>query len=260
MRNSEKPFPIALIVSTVLAAVLCVGAPARGADSPSADELLARSIAYHDPDGVWGERPVRVTIAGVLSDELAARRGTSTTERRALIDPVAGRFEVAFAEQGALVEMTVVGDEAVVTVDGRSDLSPEDLERYRATAPRALLLRNYMSYLYGLPMKLRDAGTNLDPVPERTTFEGEDVWALRVTYDQEVGGDTWYFYLDPETAALVGYRFYHDEEAGDGEYIVLDDEIEGGGLRLPKVRKWYTNQGEKYLATDTVAELTVLEP
>lgn len=275
MRKSNKPLaarnlpvrnlplrnlPVLLVCSTALAAVLCVAPHVSGADAPSAEELLAKSIAYHDPEGVWGEAAVRVTIQGELSDELAARSGARTTERRAVIDPRTGRFDVAFEESGAEVKMTVVGDEATVTVDGRSDLSAEELEKYRATVPRALLLRNYMSYLYGLPMKLRDAGVNLDPTPERTTFQGEDVWALRVTYDEAVGRDTWYFYLDPETAALVGYRFYHDEDAGDGEYIVLDGEIEGGGLRLPKVRRWYTNQEGTYLATDTVAELEVLEP
>lgn len=107
-------------------------------------------------------------------------------------------------------------------------------------------------------LKLRDPGTRLDPVPERTVFADRDVWALRVTYDEPVGSDTWYVYLDPETAALVGYRFYHDEAVGDGEWIVVDGEAEDEGLRLPRVRRWYTNADDTYLATDTLEELEVL--
>jgi hypothetical protein len=249
MRHLLPAVAAALALATVL--------PAASSGAPSAAELLSRSIAHHDPDGVWGERVVQVVVRSELSEELAARRGTSGTVRRAVIDPTSGRFAVSYEQGDALVEISVAGDRATVTVDGRSDLSAEELERYGAAPPRPLVLRDYMSYLYGLPMKLRDPGTNLDPAPERTTFQGRDVWALRVTYDESVGRDTWYFYLDPETAALVGYRFYHDEAAGDGEYIVLEDEISAGGLRLPRVRHWYTNPDETYLATDTLDELRV---
>jgi len=259
MRHVIKLFVCAAVFVAALPA--CPAALfAEGADTPSAEALLARSIAYYDPGGVWGERVVEVTVRSELSDELAARRGVSTTVRRAVIDPIAGRFTVSYEQEGADVRVQVVSDEATVTVGGRSDLSAEELERYGAAPPRPLVLRNYMSYLYGLPMKLRDAGTYLDPEAERTTFQGRDVWALRVTYDEAVGSDTWYFYLDPETAALVGYRFYHDEAAGDGEYIVLEEMAEDGGLRLPKVRRWYTNQGDTYLATDTLDALRVVRP
>ena len=41
-------------------------------------------------------------------------------------------------------------------------------------------------------MKLRDAGTRLGEVTE-TTFAEREVFGLRVTYEPEVGGDTWYF-------------------------------------------------------------------
>jgi len=259
MRHLIKLFVCAVLFVAASSAPFAA-LSAEEVKTATADQLLARSIAYHDPGGVWGERVVEVTIHGELSDELASRRGVSTTVRHAVIDPIAGRFTVSYQQEGAEVRISVVGDEATVTVGGRSDLSAEELERYGAAPPRPLVLRNYMSYLYGLPMKLRDAGTHLDPEPQRTTFQGEDVWALRVTYDEAVGSDTWYFYLDPETAALVGYRFYHDEAAGDGEYIVLEEMAEDGGLRLPKVRRWYTNQGDTYLATDTLDDLRVVRP
>ena len=67
--------------------------------------------------------------------------------------------------------------------------------------------------------------------------------ALKVTYEEGVGSDTWYVYLDRETPALVGYRFYHREAKGDGEYVLLEGEATGGGLRLPRQRAWYTKPG-----------------
>ena len=114
------------------------------------------------------------------------------------------------------------------------------------------MMRNYYTYLYGLPMKLKDPGTQLPSETAVTTFQGQDVFALRVTYDENVGTDTWYFYFHPRTFALVGYRFYHDESKADGEYIILEGESISGNVRLPKVRKWYTNMEDRHLGTDTV--------
>ena len=85
------------------------------------------------------------------------------------------------------------------------------------------------------------------------------VLSLRVTYDPEVGVDTWYLYFDPDTSALVGYRFYHDESANDGEYIVLEGEVSSGTLRLPKARTWYTHGDDRLLGTDTLTSLAGTE-
>jgi len=56
------------------------------------------------------------------------------------------------------------------------------------------MIRNYYSYLWGMPMKLRDPGTRLDPEIRETTFEGRPVRALKFTYGAEVGSDTLHFY------------------------------------------------------------------
>jgi hypothetical protein len=57
----------------------------------------------------------------------------------------------------------------------------------------------------------------------------------------------------------VGYRFFHDEGKGDGEYIVLEGEIEGGGLRLPARRTWYTNAEDELLGTDVLRSIRSLD-
>ena len=54
---------------------------------------------------------------------------------------------------------------------------------------------------------------------------------------------------------MIGYRFYHDEAANDGEYIELEGIQEGGGLRLPRARTWYTHKEDKLLGTDTLIKI-----
>lgn len=115
-------------------------------------------------------------------------------------------------------------------------------------------MRNYYTYLWGLPIKLTDSGTILGKQVEMSEFNSKKAYKLRVSYDPNVGSDVWYFYFDPKSYKLLGYRFYHDEAKNDGEYIYLEDEIKVAGMRLPKVRKWYTHQEDKFLGTDTLVK------
>ena len=58
------------------------------------------------------------------------------------------------------------------------------------------------------------------------------------------------FTLIKNTYKLRQYQFFHDETKNDGEYIVLENEIEVYGIKMPKDRAWYYNQQDKYLGTD----------
>lgn len=218
-------------------------------EMPTAEEILSRSIAYHDPDGVWGEGGFAIEISSTRP--LAGARQT-----RVVIDNRAGRFHYVTDHRGRDLEATVVGDECtMIALDGETDPTPEELEELGLSCQTLRRTRDYHVYLYGLPMKLRDPGTRIDPEPTRTTFDDRDAWEIRVTYDPEVGSDTWYFYFHPETFALSGYRFYHDEAANDGEYVLLEREEAGGGLRLPKVRSWFTHADDRLLGTDVVRSI-----
>ena len=158
---------------------------------------------------------------------------------------------------GMAIDYTTVGDELTVTVNGSAELSPETSAKMRLDRENGMFWRDYFGFLVGLPMKLTDPGTHLDPDTTDTEFGGRSVQSIRVTYDADVGGDTWYFYFDPETAELVGCRFYEDESKNEGEYIVFEGLVEASGLRLPRSRGWYVNADDRFLGTDEVANLTV---
>jgi hypothetical protein len=112
------------------------------------------------------------------------------------------------------------------------------------------MMKNYYQYLWLLPMKLNDEGTNLNPLVKTVDFFGRVSLEIMVTYDPGVGNDVWYFYFNPESYSLQGYRFYHDEETNDGEYIILEKEVTFEHVRLPKERKWYTHKEDKFLGAD----------
>ena len=219
--------------------------------SLTAKKLLDRSIAYHDPHGRWERGAFEIT-------EFASRPDGTGRRNILRIDNARSRFELDSTVDGRALALVVENDTVVARLDGKSNLSAVELERYRLKPAQVLSRRNRELYLWGLPMKLKDPGTRLDPGVKETHLEGRAVYQLRVTYDAGVGSDTWYFFLDRDTCALVGHRFHHDESAGDGEYAVLSEEISGQGLRLPRVRKWYTNKDNEPVITHTI--LSIIAP
>ncbi len=220
--------------------------PALVAAQPTAEELLDRSIAYHDPAGrlLGGAHRLRF---------LETRPEGTDRHSEVLIDIPTERFEMVRKGEHRIAGVMAPG-RCEMTLDGRSELSDKEREKHRLSCDRLRLMRNYYLYLWALPMKLHDPGTQLGAVTA-TNFVEQQVWGLRVTYEEAVGKDIWYFYFDRQSAALVGYRFYHDESKNDGEYIVLEGEVEAAGLRLPKSRSWYTHHDDRLLGTDTLLEI-----
>lgn len=244
-------FVLTTLWATILSLALTAG-PAVSGSSYSTD-LVERTIAFHDPQGVWQNGVFRLHLEETRPD--GPSRKTTL-----LVDNASGRFEIATQRDGAQIDGVLDGAGCEMRLNGSTQFSDEEKQRYRLTCERLEWLRNYYAYLWGLPMKLLDKGTLLDPDVLDTTYQGQAVKAVRVSYDAEVGSDVWYFYFDTEIHALAGYRFFHDEAKGDGEYITLEGLVETDGLRLPKSRAWYTNAEDRYLGTDTLVSLEVLSP
>ena len=231
------------------------GAPEPPApEIPAAEALIARSIAWHDPGGAWDAATIRLQIN-------ESRPGGAERRVEVAMTPGRGTMTVGRETEAATTAFSVLGDEIVHRgIPGRGDLDEETLAELGLDPERVRWLRNYYLFVWGLPMKLRDPGAIVDPEPVPDSFDGQEALRVRVTYDPEVGGDTWYFYFEPATARLIGYRFYHDEAANDGEYIHLSGEIADGGLRLPATRRWYTHQDDRFLGEDEAVSLRVSPP
>jgi len=221
-------------------------------DSLTAEQLLEKSIAYHDPEVRWMAFQDSLEIS-LETPDAPVRRSTI------YIDNQSGSFYVKANRDSNSVEYGVGKDSCLVKWNGRSDFSKAEAEENGLSCERAEMYRNYYTYLYGLPMKLKDPGTRLSEEVGLRTFKGKEYAVLRVDYDAEVGSDIWYFYFDPHTYAMEVYQFYRSDENGQtkedtGEYILLSSEEEIGGIRMPKTRAWYYNKDDKYLGTDILKQ------
>lgn len=221
----------------------CLGMQFIVAQTITGQALLEKSIQYHDPKGKWDK--FKGTMHFRETRPNGADRFTSI-----LLDNKRSIFSLDQMSSGYRVEKFIKQDQCSYKVDGATTVADSLIQKFRLTCPQIQRMRNYYVYLWGMPMKLRDPGTKIEEQVTQTTFMDKEVLAMKVTYEQSVGEDIWYFYFQPDNYALVGYRFYHDEAANDGEYIPLEGEETINGIRFPKARTWFVNKDDRLLGAD----------
>jgi len=222
---------------------LILGTAISQAQPLTGEELLNQAIQYHDPKGQWSE------FSGILEISME-RPGRPSRKSVVTADLPNGYYNMYTKSVESETIFELGGEDCSITWNGKTKFTKEEVKENRLTCERAAFMRNYYIYLYGLPMKLKDPGTNVHEEVQVKTFKGKQYNVLKVTYDEAVGKDTWYFYLDQKTNAMEVYQFFHDEAQNDGEYILLNGELKYGKMKIPQNRTWYTNLDERLLGTD----------
>jgi len=216
----------------------------------SATDLLKKSVKYHDSHGALTHHDVTL----YLNEK---RPNGSDRKSTVAFNIKKERYSNTRVNDGVEVVSKIENGKSSITIDGRSEYTDEEKKKHRLNPDRMETMKNYYQYLWLLPIKLKDEGTIIDPEVRTKDYFGKESLEIRVTYDPKVGKDIWYFYFHPQSYALQGYRFYHDESANDGEYIILDGEEIAHGARVPKSRKWYTHKEDKFLGEDVLDKLVV---
>lgn len=194
----------------------------------TATEILDKSIQYHDPENQWPTLKAKLYFN-------ETRPSGPDRKSEVEMDNSTGWFKLNRNDEqihGAKMDSCFVisGD---------------------ITCDRALVMRNYYLYLWGLPMKLKDGGTDLQDKYTEEMVDGQACYVLNVPYEKDV----WYFYIRKDNFALMAYKFYKDEAAGKGEFIPTDGEIEFGTMKFPNNRTWYQLPGDKILGTDILMQV-----
>lgn len=211
-------------------------------------EIIEKSINYHDPKGVLFNKDVNMVLIGS-----SPSRGDQKTIVSFNIKKE--EFQMSNVRDGKSIVSSFKKDIVKILVDGEAGFSNEVADKYRLSTDRVVMMKNYYQYLWLMPMKLKDPGTIINPIVKIEDFFGKESLAIKVTYNENVGKDVWYFYFSPSSYAMQGYRFYHDETKNDGEYIILEEEVNFSDVRLPKKRTWYTHAEDKLLGTDVLDSL-----
>ena len=215
-----------LITALLVCFFLSCGGPDTG--PLSGKELIKKSITYHDPEGKWNE----LQASFVIQDSLPAGRDSRFYEFS--LDNKTGLFTYQIES----LHYQVNGD-SVEIIEG-------EIEK-----DRALRMRNYYGYLWGLPMKLMDQGTVIEDSAREETINGKSYRVVRVPYEKDI----WYFYLNPNNYRMEAYKFYQDEPNQKGEIIYLEGEKDFNGMKIPQNRTWYRTETPEFLGTDMLFEI-----
>jgi len=210
------------------------------------DELLEKAIQFHDPNGNWE------TFKGALFVTMKTPKGTPR-ESSIRISLPEEYFSVKTIRDTITTTYTVRKGVCNIAINGDENPSKEQVKKLGLSCERAKMYKNYYTYLYGLPMKLKDEGTIVHQTVTKKKFKGKDYLVLKATYDKEVGKDTWYFYFNPKTFAMEVYQFFKEESKNDGEYILLSGLETINEVKMPKNRAWYYNKDNGYLGTDILS-------
>lgn len=210
--------------------------------------LLDKAIQYHDPNQNWAHFNAELHITMETPNN-------SNRDSKIIINLPKEFFQVTATRDSITTQLTLDKTKFTKALNGTTDVSEAQEKEYNLTRERALLYKNYYTYLYGLPMKLKDEGTVIDAKVERKTFKGKSYLVLKASYDKTVGSDVWFFYFDPKTYAMEVYQFFKTNDKGElqpdtGEYILLSDIALINDIKIPKIRAWYYNKDQTYLGTD----------
>jgi len=210
-------------------------------------QLLDKAIAYHDPNGNWN------TFNGTFNVTMETP-GKSNRETKISINLPEEYFYSKAIRDTLTTEFILEKDKCKIRLNGSEDFSEELAKKHRLSCERAVMYKNYYTYLYGLPMKLKDPSTIINEKIEHKKFKGTEYLVLKATYEEGIGNDIWYFYFNPKTFAMEVYQFFHEEDKNDGEYILLTNEEIINGIKMPKSRAWYTNKKNQFLGTDILMQ------
>lgn len=218
----------------------------------SSQELLDKAIAYHDPNGAWK------TFSGTLNITMETHTNLNR-DSEVYINIPKETFQLITKRDTVTITYKQHKGTCIISESDSIRISNQTEKPKRSHCEMTTLFKNYYSYLYGLPMKLKDLGTILDNKVEYKTFKNKNYLVLNVSYDAAVGSDIWYFYFNPNTYAMEIYQFFKTDEKGNikpdsGEYILLTEEATINAIKMPKIRAWYYNKDDKYLGTDILKQ------
>lgn len=211
----------------------------------SAEDILNKSIQFHDPEGQWYTSQINLDLKGEYASGLVVQSAIE-------IYMPSHNFTSRSTRSERELVRKITGDSCFHSVDGNVDIRPEEKMRLKLTCKQTARTRNYNIYLYGLPMKLKDESAILNPLVERETLKGKEYYVIKVSYSPEVGIDIWRFFIHPKTFQMEAYQFYKNEKDKKGEMIFLEGLTQVGAMKLPKARTWYDWPEEKLLGKDIV--------
>lgn len=164
------------------------------------EKLVDRAIAHAGGWEAWvGTRTIQFRKATLRFDADGKITETRVAFHKYVLQP-SPQVRIEWESNGSKGIFINDGKKAWKFVNGKPATSEEDVNGARGNTFGS-------HYVFGMPFKLRDPGTQLENAGTMTTEDGTVVQKVRTTYAKGVGDaggmHTWTYMFDPQTGRLV---------------------------------------------------------
>ncbi len=211
-----------------------------GEISFTAEEILEKSIQYHDPTGVWDTYKGKMHHVTVLGQNYVV---TETIE----FDKANDYYLSTAYQNFGTIKRGINKGQHFFSLDDDTIISQQIKDNWGLSSSGINWYKNQHLGHFGMPMLLKTAGMTVAKKAEIVKFDGRDCYALTFTGVPEkvidpIFENTSILYIDPSTFCLRGYNWMIDENTKFT--AVLSGEISINGLKIPHIICLYNAKGE----------------
>ncbi|TXB67884.1 DUF6503 family protein [Phaeodactylibacter luteus] len=215
---------------------------------PAPQEVLRKSLAFHDPAEQWPQARLKLTLA-------EPRIGFAERVSRVQLDQQRGRFELLREYDGLPVARILTKDSCYSLINGQPVTDTALINQYRLQCERTLGYQGFYELLTGLPMTLFTPDVALGPDTRALPFAGSPCYEISARLNNPVISEDWVFYFDQATFQLRGFGY---AAAEGGEYLEIDGLAHIQQMQLPRMRHWYSRADSAYLGSDILIDVSSL--
>ncbi|MEP0712020.1 hypothetical protein [Algoriphagus sp.] len=189
----------------------------------SGEEILRKSITFHDPEEKWGKLQEKIRVRSDFVYPNTSLDGLMIGLDNA--KQLVSYYNLSF-------------DQEILFTDSTCTVISGD-----KTCEQAAWTKNFYHFILGLPMTLKNDDGIIHELTLDTTFHGIPSYRVAIDFEKE----NWHFYFDKVDYHLVGFAFNKNFEV-KAEEILTEELIEIDGMNLPKTRYWW-------ITTDSLAPI-----
>ena len=212
--------------------------------SLSGQEVIDKSIEFHDPNKLWSKTILNLHIQEprVYNPERFTKLYLDNSKN--------GKFELSRNRGKYLVTYTIDNNESFILVDGKKDIDSSLVREYNLIPSENIEYKEFYQFMYGLPMSLKNMVKDINTT-DISTFSGNKCYRVKVQLNKEVISKSWYLYISMENFELLGLELINIGDPEKNEQLIFDDTLENNGIKIPRIRHWYEGN-DTYLGSDII--------
>lgn len=180
----------------------------------SSEEIISKSIQFHDPHSHWSKFQATMNFESSFSWN----------------DSIPEHLELTFDNFNN--HFNYINHDRKVEIDFHPD-SCKGIPQNELCNSYAWTYKFY-PYVWGLPMKLKDPGIQPEKGIKKTALKNDSVWEIQVNYEAE----NFWFYFDDQNYQLRAFKFIKNDTSAHGEIVILDKLQEVQSINFPKHKTW----------------------